>query len=186
MCCNFFLFFCRFAMLYIDVCTVFCKKKKTCGHACMIYNILLLITAPARRAGHTLQCIDRSPDPGRSAPTTPSTASTPPRPASRRRRQHAGPPHVVIVSTPATAPIRIYTSFVFICMYIYIAEHRRPRSPMRFYLYGGAPPPSFTHVYKHIYGGVEHRHSCHTALSRALIRPSMYRRSSSYCGELRP
>ena len=25
--CN-FLFFCRFAMLYIDVCTVFCKKKK--------------------------------------------------------------------------------------------------------------------------------------------------------------
>ena len=32
---NFFLFFCRFAMLYIDVCTVFCKKKKnmwTCMH----------------------------------------------------------------------------------------------------------------------------------------------------------
>ena len=25
---QFFLFFCRFAMLYIDVCTVFCKKKK--------------------------------------------------------------------------------------------------------------------------------------------------------------
>ena len=100
-------------------------------------------------------------------------APTPPRPASRRRRrQHAGPPHVVVVSTPATAPTRIYTSFVFICMYIYVVEHGRPRSPMRFYVYGGAPPPSFTHVYRHIYGGVEHRHSCHTALSRALIRPS--------------
>ena len=37
----------------------------------------------------------------------------------------------------------VYTSFVFICMYIYVAEHRRPRSPMRFYVYGGAPPPSF-------------------------------------------
>ena len=24
----------------------------------------------------------------------------------------------------------VYTSFVFICMYIYVAEHRRPRSPM--------------------------------------------------------
>ena len=76
-------------------------------------------------------------------------APTPPRPAScRRRRQHAGPPHVVIVSTPATAPTRIYTSFVFICMYIYVAEHRRPRSSMRFYVYGGAPPPSFTHVWR--------------------------------------
>ena len=90
-------------------------------------------------------------------------APTPPRPASRRRRrrQHAGPPHVIVVSTPATAPTRIYTSFVFICI-----------SSMRFYVYGGAPPPSFTHVYRHIYGGVEHRHSCHTALSRALIHPS--------------
>ena len=41
----------------------------------------------------------------------------------------------------------VYTSFVFICMYIYVAEHRRPRSPMRFYVYGGALPPSFTHVW---------------------------------------
>ena len=70
-----------------------------------------------------------------------------------------GPPHVVVVSTPATAPTRIYMSFVFICMYIYVAEHRHPRSPMRFYVYDGAPPPSFTHVYRHIYGRVEHRHS---------------------------
>ena len=130
-------------MLYIDICTVFCKKKKTCGHACMIYNILLLIIALARRAGHTLQRIDRSPGLGRSAPTTPSTAPTPPRPASRCRCQHAGPPHVIVISTPATARTRIYTSFVFICMYIYVAEHRCPRSPMRFYVYGGAPPPSF-------------------------------------------
>ena len=96
-------------------------------------------------------------------------APTLPRPASRRRRQHTGPPHIIVVSTPTTAPTRIYTSFVFICMYIYVAEHCRPRSPMRFYVYGGAPPPSFTHVYKHIYGGVEHRHSCHTALSHALV-----------------
>ena len=123
------------------------KEKKTCGHACMIYNILLLITALARHAGHTLQRIDRSPGPGRSTPTTPSTAPTPPRPASCCHRQHAGPPHVVVVSTPATASTRIYTSFVFICMYIYVAEHRRPRSPMRFYVYGGAPPPLFTHVW---------------------------------------
>ena len=68
----------------------------------------------------------------------------------------------------------VYTSFVFICMYIYVAEHRRPRSPMRFYVYGGAPPPSFTHVYKHIYGGVEHRHSRHTALSRGLVDQHSY------------
>ena len=134
----------------------FAKRKKTCGHACMIYNILLLITAPARRAGHTLQRIDRSLGLGRSAPTTPSTAPTPPWPASRRRRQHAGSPHIIVVSTSATAPTRIYTSFVFICMYIYVMEHRRPRSPMRFYVYGKAPPPSFAlgfNVYM-----VEHRH----------------------------
>ena len=68
----------------------------------------------------------------------------------------------------------VYTSFVFICMYIYVAEHRRPRSLMRFYVYGGAPPPSFTHVYKHIYDGVEHRHSRHTALSRGLVDQHSY------------
>ena len=68
----------------------------------------------------------------------------------------------------------VYTSFVFICMYIYVAEHRRPRSPMRFYVYGGAPPPSFTHVYKHIYGGAEHCHSRHTALSHGLVDQHSY------------
>ena len=169
-------FFCRFAMLYIDVCTVFCKKKKTCGHACMIYNILLLITALARRAGYTLQRIDCSLGPGRSAPTTPSTAPTPPRPASRRRRQHAGQPHIIIVSMPATVPTRPVP--------LYCTDHRPgplcadvettslvlpyvlvlDRDPyvfvicihMHVYIRRGAPPPSFAQGFR-VYMA-EHRH----------------------------
>ena len=133
----------------------------------MIYNILLLITAPARCAGHTLQRIDRSPGPGRSAPTMPSTAPTPPRPASRRRHQHAGPPHVVVVSTPATAPTRpgplccadhrpgplcadVETT-PLVLPYVLVLE----RDPyvfvicihMHVYIRHGAPPPSFTHAF---------------------------------------
>ena len=45
---------------------------------------------------------------------------------------------------------------------------------MHVYIHRGAPPPSFTHVYRHIYGGVEHRHSCHTALSRGLVDQHSY------------
>ena len=155
----FFYFFADLQCYILTFVLCFSKRKKTCGHACMIYNILLLITALARRAGHTLQRIDRSPSPGRSAPPMPSTAPTPPQLASRRRRQHAG--HRADTARPALHRRRdhaarlavrpcprsrsicfrhlysyacIYTSrstvaLVRPCVSMYTAEHRRPRSP---------------------------------------------------------
>ena len=67
----------------------------------MIYNILLLITASARHAGHTLQRIDRSPQPGSlraddalhrtdTALARLMSSSSARRPASRHCRQHTG------------------------------------------------------------------------------------------------
>ena len=62
-----------------------------------------------------------------------SSSSSARRPASRRRRQHTG----------HRADTYIYVICIHMHVYIYVAEHRRHRSSMRFYVYGGAPPPSF-------------------------------------------
>ena len=77
-----------------------------------------------------------------------SSSSSARRPASRRRRQHTG--H------------RADTYIYVICIHMHV------------YIRHGAPPPSFTHVYKHIYDGVEHHHSRHTALSRGLVDQHSY------------
>ena len=77
-----------------------------------------------------------------------SSSSSARRPASRRRRQHTG--------------LRADTYIYVICIHMHV------------YIRCGAPPPSFTHVYKHIYGRVEHRHSRHTALSRGLVDQHSY------------
>jgi len=64
-----FYFFAGLQCYILTFVLCFAKRKKTCGHACVIYNILLLIIALARRAGHTLQRIDRSPTLSSHAPS---------------------------------------------------------------------------------------------------------------------
>ena len=144
---NFFYFFAGLQCYILTFVLCFAKRKKTCGHACMIYNILLLITAPARRVGHTLQRIDRSPGPSRSCRRHQQRPQcVRPRRRSPPRRhgpaRSAAPTTAPAHSAPTSRPhrsscrtslslitIHMFSSFVFICMYIYVAEHRRPRSP---------------------------------------------------------
>ena len=67
----------------------------------------------------------------------------------------------------------IYLHFIMTYTYIISIEFSHM---MNDYMVHMAPPPSFTHVYRHIYGRVEHRHSCHTALSRGLVDQHSYYR----------